>query len=189
MSEEIHQPFPHPPFPRRARIPAHESRRWRLTPELPSGESQFRYKVQHMNDSAQSPRPERPPGFIAVGIFWLFGSVMASLAGLSFVTPGTPLDRLWTLNPAAHQALAPLGQAAGVGFLLLAIALAVTCKRWLARRFSGWWLAVIIVALQVLGDFVNIFLGRVIAGAIGAAIAGLFLFYLSRPQVRTRFNQ
>jgi hypothetical protein len=35
---------------------------------------------------------------------------------------------------------------------------------------------------------VNAFSGRVVEGAIGVTIAGLLLFYLTRPQVRAAFK-
>jgi len=42
--------------------------------------------------------------------FLFFGAPMASLAGITLVCRGTALDRMWTLNPRAHNELAPLGQ-------------------------------------------------------------------------------
>ena len=112
---------------------------------------------------------------------------MASLAGTSLVWRGTALDLIWALRPRAFQELAPLGKAVGIAFLLLGVALLLAGIGWFKRRLWGWWLAVVMVATQVLGGLVHVFLGRVLEGATGIAIAGALLFYLLRPEIRAGF--
>jgi len=129
-----------------------------------------------------------PRGLTAVGIFLVFGAVMATLAGTSLRWPRTYLDDIWILNPPAHRELAPYGPVVGLLFLLLGAILAVAAAGWFKRRLWGWWLAVAVIAIQVLGDLVNAFSGRAVEGAIGVTIAGLLLFYLTRPQVRAAFD-
>jgi len=124
----------------------------------------------------------------AIGVFLLFGAVMASLAGTTLVWRGTVLDRMWILNPRAHKELATFGKAVGIPFLLLAVTLAVAGMGWFRRRVWGWRLAVTIIAIQVLGDLVNVFLGHVVEGGIGVAIAGALLLYLLRAEVKTVFE-
>jgi hypothetical protein len=124
----------------------------------------------------------------AIGIFLLLGALMATLAGTTLVCEGTVLDRMWALNPRAYWEMAPFGKAVGIPFLLLGIALAAAGVGWSKRRRWGWWLTVAIVATQVLGDLVNVLLGRVVEGGIGAAIAGALLFYLMRAKVRAAFE-
>jgi hypothetical protein len=130
-----------------------------------------------------------PRGLTAVGIFLVFGAVMATLAGTSLRWPRTYLDDIWILNPPAHRELAPYGPVVGLLFLLLGAILAVAAAGWFKRRLWGWWLAVAVIAIQVLGDLVNAFSGRAVEGAIGVTIAGLLLFYLTRPQVRAAFDR
>ena len=112
---------------------------------------------------------------------------MASLAGTTLVLPGTILDRAWRLNPVAYAQLAPLGAPIGIAFWLLAITLAVAAMGWWRRRRWGWILAVVIIAIQVMGDFVNLLRGDVLRGAFGVTIAGALLFYMTRPRVRAAF--
>ncbi len=50
---------------------------------------------------------------------------MTSLAGTTLVWPGSALDRIWNLNPRAHEELAPFGRVVGIPFLLLGATLAV----------------------------------------------------------------
>ncbi|MGA3092083.1 MAG: hypothetical protein ABSD75_26040 [Terriglobales bacterium] len=132
--------------------------------------------------------PEHPRGIAAFGIFLLWGATMASLAGTTLTWPGTALDHMWALNPRAYGQLARLGSKAGILLILVGIALAVSGIGWLKRRLWAWRLAVAIIVTQVVGDLVNVLLGRRIEGAIGVTVAGTLLFYLFRTQVRAVFK-
>jgi hypothetical protein len=112
----------------------------------------------------------------AVGVFLLFGAIIASLAGTTLIWRGTLLDRIWTLNAPAYKQLAPLGKTIGIPFLALSTALAVAGVGWFARRLWGWRLAVVIIATQVFGDLVSIFMGHFVRCATGVTIAGGLLF-------------
>jgi hypothetical protein len=124
----------------------------------------------------------------AVTVFLFFGAAMASLAAITLTFPGTVLDRAWRLNPVAYARLAPLGAPIGIVFSLLALALLSAAVGWLRRRRWGWGLAVIIIAIQVLGDFVNLLRGDALRGAVGVAFAGGLLFYMTRPRLRAAFG-
>jgi len=97
------------------------------------------------------------------------------------------LDRIWALNPRAYMRLAPLGPRAGIPLLIVAFALATAGVGWFKRCRWGWWLALAIIATQILGDLVNLFTGRLLEGGIGVAAAGALLFYLLRATVRASF--
>jgi hypothetical protein len=129
-----------------------------------------------------------PRGVKAVGIFLLFAALMALIAGIALIWPGTILDRMWLLNPSAHQQLAPFGKTVGIPFLLLSVVLCSATVGWFNRRRWGWQLTVFIIATQVLGDLVNVLLGRVIEGGVGVAIAGALLLYLLRANVKSVFE-
>ena len=126
-------------------------------------------------------------GITAMGGFLFFGSLMAALAGTTLVWPGTVLDRIWALNAPAYQRLAPLGRIIGIPFLFLSVILLLAGIGWFGRRLWGWRLAVAIIATQVAGDLVNLFLGDFVRGGVGFVIAGALLFYLLRPRVRAGF--
>ena len=124
-----------------------------------------------------------------MGIFLIFGALIATLAGTTLVWPGTALDRIWSLNPRAYAELTPLGRVVGMGFILFGMTLAVTAVGWFKRCLWGWRLAVGIIAAQVLGDVVNVSRGRIVAGGIGAIIAAVMLFYLLGDAVRSAFGR
>ena len=72
-----------------------------------------------MSVPRHSARMPVPRGLTGVGIFLLFGTAMALLAGTTSVWPRTELDHAWALNQRAHRELAPLGRMIGIPFLLL----------------------------------------------------------------------
>jgi hypothetical protein len=123
----------------------------------------------------------------AVGIFLFFGAVMAALAGTTLAWQGSALDRVWSLNPRAYKELVPFGKAVGIPFLLLAATLAVAGLGWFKRRRWGWMLAVALIATQVFGNLVNIWMAHYLEGGTGLVIAGALLLYLVRPDVKNFF--
>jgi hypothetical protein len=128
-------------------------------------------------------------GLTAIGVFLFFGAIMALLAGTTLIWRGTALDQMWALNAAAYKQLMPFGRTVGVLFLILSLALAIGGFGWFRRSFWGWALAVVVIATQLLGDLVNIFMGHFLRGGLGAAIAGALLFYLLLPAVRCGFER
>jgi hypothetical protein len=128
-----------------------------------------------------------PRGIMGVGIFLLFGTAMAFLAGTTLVWPGTALDHAWALNQPAHRELAPLGRMIGIPFLLLGATLLTAAVGWFRRALWGWRLAVALIAAQVIGNIVNLFLGHIAEGATGFVIATALLAYLLLPRVKTVF--
>jgi len=123
----------------------------------------------------------------AMGVFLFFGAVMASLAGSTLIWRGTLLDHMWVLNAPAYRQLAPFGKTVGVPFLVLSAALATAGVGWFRHRLWGWRLGVGIIATQILGDLVSIFMGHFAKGAAGVAIASALLLYLLRADVRAAF--
>jgi hypothetical protein len=127
-------------------------------------------------------------GFSAIGLFLFFGAAMAFLAATTLLWRGTSLDRIWILNPKAYTQLAPLGRIVGIAFLLLGLVLGTAGVGWFRGRLWGWRLAVAIIAIQVLSDLVNCLRGDWLRGIAGVIIAGAFLFYLLRSNVRAPFS-
>jgi hypothetical protein len=140
-----------------------------------------------MSPGPKSIAPPSEAALTGIGVFLIFGSVMASLAGTTLVWRGTALDRIWLLNPLAYQHVGPLGKSVGIPFLILSALLALAAVGWLERRLWAWRLAVLIIAAQVLGDIVNLFLGHYWQAGTGLVIAGALLFYLLRSKIRSAF--
>jgi len=136
-----------------------------------------------------NPKQRRYPLVVAaVGVFLLFGCSMAVLAGTMLLWPHTVLDRLWSLNPAAHKAFAPFGNFIGPLFYVLSIVLVTAAVGWSKQRIWGWRLTVAIISTQVVGDFVNLIRGDFLRGSIGLLIAGSLLIFLLCSNIRTTFQ-
>jgi hypothetical protein len=136
-----------------------------------------------------SEEDQRPRGFIPIGIFFLFGASMAAYASVTLLKPGTALDALWVLNRSGHTQLASLGTGARLGFMVLSTLLCATSVGWFRRRYWGWFLGTTIVAINATGDLINGVMGEWLKGAVGVAIAGLLLFYMTRVGVRNYFRR
>jgi hypothetical protein len=146
--------------------------------------------IQRMHENGASAGHTIGPktqGFIAIGIFLFFGSLMAGLAAVTLLWRGTDLDRLWVLNPAAYRQLTSLGGIVGIFFLALGMALTMAGIGWFRRRLWGWKLTVAIIATQVLGDVVYCLTGDFVRGGTGVIIAGALLLFLLRSEVRGTF--
>ncbi len=92
-----------------------------------------------MQSPSQHPRPA---GFIPLGVFFFFGSIMAAYAAITLLKPGTFLDRAWALNRTAHMQFLPLGRMVAVPFGVLAVVLSLAGAGWFRRRYWGWLLGV-----------------------------------------------
>jgi hypothetical protein len=118
----------------------------------------------------------------------LFGFLMTTYAAITLARPGTILDRAWVLNPMAYGQLAPLGKFVALPFVALAATLFAAGVGWFRRRYWGWILGVSLIAMNMIGDLINIFRGELLKGMVGAGVAGLLLVYMTRLRVRNYFR-
>ena len=138
-----------------------------------------------MNSEEETQRGLR--GLTVFGVFLLWGATMAFLAAITLTWRGTALDRVWAINPAGYKQLAPFGSKAGILFAALGVTLAAAGIGWFKKFLWAWRLAVGIIATQVVGNIVNLLLGRILEGAVGITASSALLFYLFRRHVRAVF--
>ena len=98
------------------------------------------------------------------------------------------LEVIWKLYPARRAVLMPYRGWLGPAFLMLAIIMALASIGCFRCLMWGWWLAVVIFLIDGLSDAGQILIGHFLEGGIGVAVAGVILFYLSRPNVRGVFT-
>jgi hypothetical protein len=139
-------------------------------------------------EGAMPLQPARPRGFLPIGVFFIFGSIMAAYAATTLLLPGTFLDTLWALNPQGHSELVPFSKIAAPAFMILSASLAATAVGWLRRRYWGWVCGISIIAINATGDVMNLARGEMLKGAVGVAFAGSLLIYMTRPKVRAFFR-
>jgi len=112
--------------------------------------------------------------------FFAFGATMCALTIVLLIFPGTALDSLWRLNPAARLAFQSLGNGAillmsvvGTGCVFAAIGL------W-QKSLWGIRIALVVLSLNIIGDLFNALVRHDYRALIGLPIGGAMIFYLAR---------
>ena len=135
------------------------------------------------------PRSTAEPGSFPVGVkllivFFCFGAAMCLLTIAGLLFPGSLMEPMWRLNPAARAGLEKMGN---FSFLLMAVvgfACGLTALG-LARRAS--WarhLAIGVLCVNLVGDLANALLRHDLRTLIGLPIAGILIVYLCGKTVR-----
>jgi len=130
----------------------------------------------------------RPPSVTFTAVIALLAAAIAAVTGFSLAHPGTPLDRIWQLNPPAHAAFAAVGRLSGYLLFGVAAVSLVIALGLLRGRHWAWFLALATFAVNGLGDLANaLYPGQRAKAAAGFLVAVLFLVLLLRPRVRAFF--
>jgi uncharacterized membrane protein (DUF2068 family) len=125
---------------------------------------------------------------MALVLLFAIGSCASLISAVSLTFPGSFLEPIWRLNPNARAGFARMGSAAIV--LMIAVCIAcvfTTIGLWLGRRW-GYWLAVVMLVMNLCGDVINVVTGTEPRAIIGIPIAGVILAYLLRKRTRYHFN-
>ena len=132
-------------------------------------------------------RPAEPVGVALMGIFFAAATMVLVVVGAALLFPRSAMEAVWRVYPARRGVLMPHRAWLGPGFLVLAVPMVCACAGCFRRRKWGWWLAVVIFAVNGLGDATQLVLGHLLEGTIGVAATSAILVYLSRPGVRSAF--
>jgi hypothetical protein len=124
----------------------------------------------------------RPVGIALLSFFFLFGVVASGLSAVMLLLPGSPLDVLWRINPHAHEGFLTMLHWAVVLMSAVCFACAVAALGLWRCRPWGYWTAIVILSMNVLGDTINSLLRRDWRTLIGVPIAGLMILYLFKKR-------
>lgn len=131
----------------------------------------------------------RPVGITALSIFLLLGAAVSITASISLLLPHSFLEPLWRLNPRAQENLLKLGGWA-VGLLSIVSAFCATAAIGLWNRSKvGYWIAVGLISINLVGDVTNVLLGTEPRAIVGVPIAAAILVYLMSKKVRLFFSK
>jgi hypothetical protein len=124
---------------------------------------------------------------IVVGVFLLVGAAFALTVLLSLLAPGTPLDGLWAMKAGSRQQFVGMG-AGGLALLLALAAVLVPTGIGMLRRWR-WarWVAVVLLAANVVPDAVQGFAGKPAIFVPIVPVAAI-LVYLALPVVGRTFR-
>jgi len=125
---------------------------------------------------------------VFLAVFCIFGACASGLAAVTLAWPGTPLDRVWTLNPTGHAELTAAGPLAAIGMAVLSPVMVAIAIGLLARRRWAYWGAVVGLCVNALGDAVGALVRSDLRTLVGVPIAAFFVYWLLRPSVRARFS-
>ena len=119
-----------------------------------------------------------PVGIKLLSAFFAFGAGVCLLTIIALLFPGGALERIWRLNPEAHDQFEKMGRLS----ILLMFVVGSACASaaiGLATR-AGWGrpLALGILIVNLVGDFLSTFLRRDLRTLIGLPIGGAMIAYL-----------
>ncbi|MGZ4851987.1 MAG: hypothetical protein ACXV3D_02205 [Halobacteriota archaeon] len=131
----------------------------------------------------------RPKGISIVAVISFLAALVAVLVAVSILFPGTPLDVIWSLKNSFPAGFKNTSVGMLFGYLLLVLAVVGFCSVYgLVKGLKwAWWIVIVTLAVNGIGDAVSVAQGN-IAGIAGILIAAVFLFYLTRPNVRAFFE-
>ena len=132
--------------------------------------------------------PPRPRAIVALVAFFAFGTLAGGVAALTLALPGTALDVVWRLKPEEHARLATTGALS----VLLMCAVSAACAAaavgvWRGRRWA-WWLAIALIAANLVGDAANAVLRGDLRTLVGLPIGGALLAWLVFGRARAWFR-
>ena len=117
------------------------------------------------------------------------GTCASFISAVSLLFPGSFLEPIWRLNPQARETFTHLAAWAIVLMVIVCIACFSTVVGLWRRRRWGYWLAVLMLAINLFGDLINVLSGAEPRAIIGVPVALLILVYLSRRSIRDRFRK
>jgi hypothetical protein len=120
----------------------------------------------------------RPIGVSLLAIFFAFGTSMCALTILLLAFPSSSLSVLWALNPEAHSGFQSLGAWAIVLMLVVGAACATAAVGLWRGTALGRGIAIVVLAINLLGDILNVALRHDLRALIGVPIGAAFIWYL-----------
>lgn len=134
-------------------------------------------------------RVDRPQAVLVIAGTLSLAAAIAAITGFSLLFPNAIWDRMWALNRPAYVAFTRFGMFSGAGLLALAGLAAATAIGLLGRMKWGWWAAVVLFAVNGLGDLITLTVTHDLArSGSGVLIALFFLYLLTRTEVRAHFT-
>jgi uncharacterized membrane protein (DUF2068 family) len=109
---------------------------------------------------------------------------MCALTIALLLFPGTVLDALWRLNPDAHAGFQAIGSWSIIIMLLIGTTCGLAAIGLWRGALWGTQLALIILAVEMIGDLINAVQRRDYRVLIGLPVAAAVIVYLLRSESR-----
>ena len=131
--------------------------------------------------------PQRPAGITILSAFFAAATSIAGLAGISIFRPGGVLEPMWNLNPQAHDGFTGLHGWAPPLLGAVSLACAAAAYGLYRGRRWGYYLGIVLLFCNLVGDAASLALGKDPRAAVGLPVVALLLWYLSSGRVRGYF--
>jgi uncharacterized membrane protein (DUF2068 family) len=112
---------------------------------------------------------------------------MSFLSSILLLFPGSFLELLWKLNPRARENFTAIGIWAIVLMSVVCMACVLAALGLWRGSWWGYWLAVALLIINLLGDIANVILGTEPRAAIGIPIVVLILAFIMNRRVKQFF--
>jgi hypothetical protein len=125
-----------------------------------------------------------PFGLRLLAVFFAFGAVMCALTIVLLLFPGTPLDAAWRLNPEAHHSFQTLGILSVLIMAIVGSSCAAASIGLIRGAPWGRTVALIVLAINLVGDAVNAVFRHDYRALIGIPVGGALIAYLCSTRIR-----
>jgi len=126
----------------------------------------------------------RPAGVTALAFFFAASTLICFTAALALLVSDTALDRVWSLNPDAHDALLEAGPWGVALLFTVATGCALAAVGLWVRRRWGRRLAIGVMVVNMVGAFGNVFFRGDGRALVGLPIAGILTAYLMSDRAK-----
>lgn len=121
-------------------------------------------------------------------ILFVIGTTASLLAVISLGFSGSFLESLWRVNPHAREAFGRMGSWSVVLMSVIFVACLLTAVGlWRALRW-GYWLAVIMLTVNLAGNVISLITGTERRAIVGIPIVLILLFYLLKNKTGEYFR-
>lgn len=121
-------------------------------------------------------------------VLFVIGIFASLISVITLAFPGTFLDVVWRVNPNAHAGLIRIGGWSVVLMSTVFVACLLTAIGLWRRLTWGYWLAMAMLAANLIGDAINVINGTERRAIVGVPIVLLLLLFLSRRKTREYFR-
>jgi hypothetical protein len=145
--------------------------------------------VQKVGNEKMVSYKSRPFGITALAVLFVFGTAASFIAAVSLSFPGSFLEPIWQLNPQARTGFDRIGSWAMVLMVSVCIACMLAAVSVWRGLSWGYWLAVGMLVLNLIGDVINVITGTEPRAIVGIPVVFLVLTYLMRRRTRNYFRK
>lgn len=122
-------------------------------------------------------------------VLFVIGTVASLISVISLSFPGSFLEIVWRLNPHAREGFGRIGSWSVALMSVVCVTCLLTAIGLWRRLRWGYWFAIAMLLINLIGDTINVITGTERRAIIGIPIVLVLLIYLLRSKTREYFAQ